>query len=97
MMGQDGCSPRTQTHNLRRPAGVQPIPDEMAGSTFTISNRGMYGIDHFTAVINPPEAALLAVGALQDEVVVREGPGEAGRTSGTHSRVSTGQGVVSRR
>ena len=37
--------------------------DEMSGGTFTISNLGMFGIDEFTAVINPPEAAILAVGA----------------------------------
>ncbi len=48
-------------------------PDELTGSTFTISNLGMYGIDHFTAVINPPEAAVLAVGAVQEEAVVRDG------------------------
>lgn len=36
-------------------------PDEMQGGTFTISNLGMYGVDHFTAIINPPEAAILAV------------------------------------
>lgn len=48
-------------------------PDEMTGGTFTISNLGMYGIDYFTAVINPPEAAILAVGAVQDEAVVRNG------------------------
>jgi pyruvate dehydrogenase E2 component (dihydrolipoamide acetyltransferase) len=48
-------------------------PDEFTGSTFTISNLGMYGIDHFTAVINPPEAAILAVGAATDEPVVRDG------------------------
>ncbi len=48
-------------------------PDELTGSTFTISNLGMYGIDHFTAVINPPEAAILAVGAVQEEAVVRDG------------------------
>ena len=48
-------------------------PDELTGSTFTISNLGMYGIDHFTAVINPPEAAVLAVGAVQQEAVVRDG------------------------
>lgn len=53
-------------------------PDEMTGGTFTISNLGMFGIDHFTAVINPPEAAILAVGAataepvvVDDEIVVR--------------------------
>jgi pyruvate dehydrogenase E2 component (dihydrolipoamide acetyltransferase) len=37
-------------------------PDELAGGTFTISNLGMYGIRQFTAVINPPQAAILAVG-----------------------------------
>src|SRR6185437_9034508 len=40
----------------------QLIPDELAGGTFTISNLGMYGIRQFTAVINPPQAAILAVG-----------------------------------
>lgn len=48
-------------------------PNELTGGTFTISNLGMYGIDHFTAVINPPEAAILAVGAVQEEAVVRDG------------------------
>ncbi|MGY1874966.1 dihydrolipoamide acetyltransferase family protein [Nocardia gipuzkoensis] len=42
--------------------------DEMGGGTFTISNLGMFGIEHFTAVINPPEAAILAVGAATDEL-----------------------------
>jgi pyruvate dehydrogenase E2 component (dihydrolipoamide acetyltransferase) len=48
-------------------------PEEFTGGTFTISNLGTYGIDHFTAVINPPEAAILAVGAAQQEAVVRDG------------------------
>lgn len=48
-------------------------PDEFTGGTFTISNLGMYGIDHFTAVINPPEAAILAVGAANEEPTVRDG------------------------
>jgi pyruvate dehydrogenase E2 component (dihydrolipoamide acetyltransferase) len=48
-------------------------PDEYSGSTFTISNLGMYGIDHFQAVINPPEAAILAVGAVQQVPVVVDG------------------------
>ena len=47
-------------------------PDEFTGSTFSISNLGMYGIDHFTAILNPPEAALLAVGAATEEPVVRD-------------------------
>ena len=49
------------------------LPDEFTGGTFTISNLGMYGVDHFTAVINPPEAAILAVGAATQEPVVRDG------------------------
>ncbi len=47
--------------------------DEMTGGTFTVSNLGMYGIDHFTAVINPPEAAILAVGAVRSEPGVKDG------------------------
>ena len=45
-------------------------PDEYTGGTFTISNLGMFGIESFTAIINPPEAAILAVSAAKDEVVV---------------------------
>jgi pyruvate dehydrogenase E2 component (dihydrolipoamide acetyltransferase) len=48
-------------------------PDEFRGSTFTISNLGMFGVDHFTALINLPEAAILAVGATQPEPVARDG------------------------
>ncbi len=47
--------------------------DEMAGSTFTISNLGMFGVDHFTAIINPPNSAILAVGTAQELAVVRDG------------------------
>jgi len=48
-------------------------PPEFTGGTFTISNLGMYGIDHFTAIINPPEAAILAVGAATPTPVARDG------------------------
>lgn len=48
-------------------------PDEFSGGTFTISNLGMFGIDNFTAVLNPPEAAILAVGSTVDEPVVIDG------------------------
>jgi pyruvate dehydrogenase E2 component (dihydrolipoamide acetyltransferase) len=41
-------------------------PSEMSGSTFTISNLGMFGIEQFTAIINPPESAILAVGTIVD-------------------------------
>ncbi|MBC7172534.1 MAG: 2-oxo acid dehydrogenase subunit E2, partial [Polyangiaceae bacterium] len=48
-------------------------PEEFTGGTFSISNLGMYGIDEFAAVINPPEGAILAIGAVRDEPVVRHG------------------------
>ena len=54
--------------------------DELSGGTFTVSNLGMFGIDHFTAVINPPQAAILAVGAARREPVVRHGEVVAGTT-----------------
>ena len=46
-------------------------PEEMANGTFSISNLGMYGIDTFSAVINPPEGAILAVGQVRREPVVK--------------------------
>ena len=48
-------------------------PEEYTGSTFSISNLGMFGIEEFTAVINPPEVAILAVGAIQPTPVVKDG------------------------
>ena len=48
-------------------------PPELSGGTFTVSNLGMFGVTDFTAVINPPQAAILAVGALAQRAVVREG------------------------
>jgi pyruvate dehydrogenase E2 component (dihydrolipoamide acetyltransferase) len=48
-------------------------PPELGGATFTVSNLGMYGITSFAAIINPPQAAILAVGALEPRPVVREG------------------------
>jgi len=47
-------------------------PEEYTGATFSISNLGMFGIDEFTAVINPPEGAILAVGAITPKPVVRD-------------------------
>jgi pyruvate dehydrogenase E2 component (dihydrolipoamide acetyltransferase) len=64
----------TEAHALAERARAGRLtPDEFSGGTFTISNLGMFGIDHFTAVINPPEAAILAVGAAREEAVVRDG------------------------
>jgi pyruvate dehydrogenase E2 component (dihydrolipoamide acetyltransferase) len=45
-------------------------PEEYTGSTFTVSNLGMFGIDHFTAIINPPETGILAIGAIEPRPVV---------------------------
>ena len=49
------------------------VPDDMRGGTFTISNLGMYGVDAFTAIINPPESAILAIGRTADTPVGRDG------------------------
>jgi pyruvate dehydrogenase E2 component (dihydrolipoamide acetyltransferase) len=50
-------------------------PPELSGGTFTVSNLGMYGVDNFSAVINPPQAALLAVGAVSSKPVVDDTSG----------------------
>jgi pyruvate dehydrogenase E2 component (dihydrolipoamide acetyltransferase) len=48
-------------------------PEDLEGGSFTISNLGMYGVEQFTAVLNPPQAAILAVGALEERPVVENG------------------------
>jgi pyruvate dehydrogenase E2 component (dihydrolipoamide acetyltransferase) len=48
-------------------------PEEFTGATFSISNLGMFGIEEFTAIINPPEGAILAIGAVTAKPVVRDG------------------------
>jgi pyruvate dehydrogenase E2 component (dihydrolipoamide acetyltransferase) len=48
-------------------------PPELSGGTFTVSNLGMYGVTRFNAVINPPQAAILAVGAMTERAVIRDG------------------------
>jgi pyruvate dehydrogenase E2 component (dihydrolipoamide acetyltransferase) len=55
------------------------LPEEMANGTFSISNLGMFGIDSFSAVINPPEGAILAVGQVREEPVIKDGRVVAGR------------------
>jgi len=47
--------------------------EEMQGNTFTISNLGMFGIEEFTAIINPPDACIMAVGTITEEPVVKDG------------------------
>lgn len=48
-------------------------PEEMSGNTFTISNLGMFGIEEFTAIINPPDACILAVGTIVQKPIVKDG------------------------
>ncbi len=55
-------------------------PDEMQGNTFTISNLGMFDVDEFTAIINPPDACILAVGSIVQKPVVRNGEIVVGNT-----------------
>jgi pyruvate dehydrogenase E2 component (dihydrolipoamide acetyltransferase) len=47
--------------------------EEMSDATFTLSNLGMYGVDHYTAIINPPNAAILAVGGAMEKPIVKDG------------------------
>ncbi len=54
-------------------------PEEYTGATFSVSNLGMFGIDEFTAVINPPEAGIIAVGAVTEKAVMRDGELEVRR------------------
>lgn len=49
------------------------LPDELTGGTFTITNLGMFGIDAFTPIVNPPEAAILGIGRIAPRPVAREG------------------------
>lgn len=59
---------------LRTRAGARQLgPAELQGSSFSISNLGMFGVDSFTALINPPEAAILAVGRTTERAVGRDG------------------------
>ena len=56
---------RARTNKLR--------PADISGATFTISNLGMYGVDAFTAIINPPQAGILAIGRIADRIVPVDG------------------------
>ena len=55
-------------------------PEEWAGNTFTISNLGMFGIEEFTAIINPPDACIMAVGAIVEKAIVKNGQVVPGNT-----------------
>jgi len=70
-----------QTRELAAKARDQKLEShEYSGNSFCVSNLGMFGIEHFTAVINPPAACILAVGALVERPVVRAGQVVAGHT-----------------
>ncbi|MFM1823898.1 MAG: Dihydrolipoyllysine-residue acetyltransferase component of pyruvate dehydrogenase complex, partial [Planctomycetota bacterium] len=62
------------TKNLAEKARTKGLSvEDMSGATFTISNLGMFGVEHFTAIINPPNSAILACGAAVQQPVVRDG------------------------
>lgn len=58
---------------VERARSGTPRPEDLSGGSFTISNLGMYPVEHFTAVINPPQAAILATSAIKERPVVRDG------------------------
>ena len=64
---------------IERARSGRPAEGDLSGATFSISNLGMYGVDEFTAIINPPEAAILAVGAIKDVPLVEDGRIVAGK------------------
>ncbi len=73
-------------------------PEEMADGTITLSNLGMFGVDQFTAIINPPQAVILAVGGAIEKAVVRDGAIVIGREmcvtlSGDHRTIDGAQGA----
>ena len=80
---------------IERARSGRPGEHDLSGATFSISNLGMYGVDEFVAIINPPESAILAVGAIKDVAVVEDGrivPGKVMRmTLSVDHRVFYGQ------
>lgn len=60
----------TELANAVRTRTIQPA--QLSGGTFSVSNLGMYGVDRFTAILNPPQAAILAVGAIKRKPVIAE-------------------------
>ena len=67
-LGLAGLAERRQAIVSRARSG-KPSLDDLQGGTFTISNLGMFGIDSFNAIVNPPQAAILAVGRIAEKVV----------------------------
>jgi len=69
----------TETKRLANQARAGKI-ENMGLGIFTISNLGMFGVEEFVAIINPPEAAILAVGVVREDVIVKDGAIKAGQT-----------------
>jgi pyruvate dehydrogenase E2 component (dihydrolipoamide acetyltransferase) len=69
-LGEIARDTRTLAERVRANAVTPP---ELSGGTFTVSNLGMFGVTEFSAVINPPQAAILAVGKMEPRAVVRDG------------------------
>jgi pyruvate dehydrogenase E2 component (dihydrolipoamide acetyltransferase) len=69
-LGEIARETRTLAERVR---AATITPPELGGGTFTVSNLGMYGVRSFTAIINPPQAGILSVGALAPRAVVHEG------------------------
>ncbi|MEA2359799.1 MAG: hypothetical protein QOI62_3059 [Solirubrobacteraceae bacterium] len=69
-LGEIGRDTRALAERVRANAVTPP---ELSGGTFTVSNLGMFGVTEFAAVINPPQAAILAVGKMEPRAVVRDG------------------------
>lgn len=65
---------------VERARAGKPTQEDLSGGTFTISNMGMLPVEHFTAIINPPQGAILAVGAIKERPVVRNGEIRAAHT-----------------
>jgi len=65
---------RVKSADLVERARAQKLKrEEMSGATFTVSNLGLMGIREFSAIVNPPEVGILAIGASEDKAVVRQG------------------------
>jgi pyruvate dehydrogenase E2 component (dihydrolipoamide acetyltransferase) len=62
---------------VKRAGSGEIVRDDLSGGTFTITNLGMYGVETFTPIINPPETAILGVGAIADKPVIIRGKVEA--------------------
>merc|ERR550519_2978729 len=84
--------------SVREMAGRAKIgklqPQEFQGGTITVSNLGMFGINQFTAIINPPQACILAVGGTEKKVVVSDGSGEPSVSSMMRVTLSCDHRVV---